>query len=81
MEEIEKCISAQGSKAELSADTVKNLTYLEAVCFETLRMYQTANGIFPREVLTPVTIGGVTYEKDTVITTQTFPVHYKAELY
>jgi hypothetical protein len=39
-------------------------------------MYQTANGIFPREVLNLITIGGVTFEKDTIITTQTFPVHF-----
>lgn len=45
---------------ELTYESIKNLTYLEAICIETLRMYQTANGIFPREVLSPVIIGGVT---------------------
>ncbi len=54
---------------------------MDAICFETLRMYQTINGIFPREVVTPLEIGGVVYEKDTVIATQTFPVHYNAQLY
>lgn len=48
-------------KLEISYETLKNLTYLEAITYETLRMYQTANGNFPREVLTPVTIGGVTF--------------------
>lgn len=45
---------------DLKYESIKNLTFLEAICFETLRLYQTANGIFPREVLSPVAIGGVT---------------------
>lgn len=52
------------------------MSYLEAICFESLRMYQTANGIFPREVLSPINIGGVNLKKDTIITTQTFSVHF-----
>jgi cytochrome P450 len=66
---------------DLKYESIKNLTYLEAICFETLRLYQTANGIFPREVLSPVTIRGVTLSTGTVLKTQTFPVHFSKSIY
>jgi cytochrome P450 len=33
---------------KLSYDDFKNCVYLEAVVMESLRMYSTANGLFPR---------------------------------
>jgi len=84
--EIKKKLTEEISNSQidpnnLNFDTIKNLPYLDAVCQETLRMYQTGNGIFPRETLKEVTIGGVKFDKGSIITTQTFPVHFRSDLY
>ena len=51
------------------------------MCYETTRIYQTGNGNFPREVIHPVSIGGVNIEKDTVVATQSFAVHFNPAYY
>jgi hypothetical protein len=52
---------------------------------EGLRIYSSANGLFPRNAIQDHTLRigeqSLRVVKDTVINTQTFPVHYKQTIY
>lgn len=52
---------------------------------ESLRMYSTANGIFPRVAIEDhyLKVGqeSVKITKGTIVNTQTFPIHYKETVY
>jgi len=64
----------------------KNSPFLEATILETLRMYSTSNGIFPREAIEDhwLTVSPnikIPIKKGTIVNTQTISTHNKASLY
>lgn len=80
-EDLEKL----GKDTPLTYESLHNCHYLEAVIMETLRMYNTANGIFPREAIDDhyLTVGDVKIpvKKGTIVNAQTLSTHHKSTIY
>lgn len=60
---------------------IAQLSYLSAVCQETLRMYPVIPVIFPRITKTPMKIGGYNFDTEIVLMPSIYLVHYREDLY
>jgi unspecific monooxygenase len=60
---------------------IAQLSYLTAVCQETLRMYPILPVIFPRIAKSPVKIAGYEFDAQTTLMPSIYLVHYREDLY
>ncbi len=72
-------LKSLGNNAELSE--VIGLSYLEAVCKETLRINPPATGTFARKVKKPINIGRYYLESGTEINVSIYLAHRRKEVY
>ncbi|MBD2059404.1 cytochrome P450 [Oculatella sp. FACHB-28] len=77
----EKLLKELDSIGEASPMKIAQLSYLTAVCQETLRMYPVLPIIFPRIAKSPVKIGGYLFEAGTTLMPTIYLVHYREDLY
>ncbi|HEY9629444.1 MAG TPA: cytochrome P450 [Coleofasciculaceae cyanobacterium] len=60
---------------------ISQLSYLSAICQETLRMYPVLPVIFPRIAKSPVKIAGQMFDAGTTFMVTIYLVHYREDLY
>ena len=61
--------------------SINNLTYLNAVISETLRIYPIAAGTFARLLTQPMSIMGYDFEPDTWLMISIYSLHHREDLY
>ena len=61
--------------------SINNLTYLNAVISETLRIYPIAAGTFARVLTQPMSIMGYDFEPDTWLMISIYSLHHREDLY
>ena len=66
---------------KLNYQEINNLTYLNAVISETLRIYPIAAGTFGRVLTKPMTIMGYDIEPETWLMTSIYSLHHREDLY
>jgi cytochrome P450 len=84
----ENAASLERLRAELSAlgpapqpEELAKLTYLEAVCNETLRRYPLAPAPAPRKLLRPLQLGGYTLPAGTGVAAAIGSTHFREDIY
>jgi cytochrome P450 len=66
---------------DIDATAISKLPYLNAVCYETLRIYPVGILTFARVVQTPVNLCGYDLEPDTVLYGNIYLTHHREDLY
>lgn len=71
----------QKAGADTSPIEISRLPYLTAVCQEVLRLYPVLPVLFPRLPKAPITIGGYSFDADTILMPSVYLVHFREDIY